>query len=124
MFSIARKNSSYDEDNKKVLVKDALNHKELLDFMKSIYQTEADIKNGVNFNTKEEISKVLALRDPKKILESGNRQAMYQYYMLCGGKVDMFGPPTLVEKIKDIQKSLKGKKTVGQKHLGKSSGIL
>jgi hypothetical protein len=97
------------EDNKKVLIKDALNRKNLAGFMKSIYQTEADIKNGINPNRKEEISKILALRDPKKILESGNRQAMYQYYKENGGKVDMFRHPTLVEKIKDIQKSLNGK---------------
>jgi hypothetical protein len=97
------------EDNKKVLIKDALNRKNLAGFMKSIYQTEADIKNGINPNRKEEISKILALRDPKKILESGNRQAMYQYYKENGGKVDMFRHPTLVEKIKDIQKSLDGK---------------
>ena len=35
--------------------------------MKSIYQTEADIKNGINPNRKEEISKILAKEILKKI---------------------------------------------------------
>ena len=97
------------EDHKKVLIKDALNHKNLAGFMKAIYQAEADIKKGINPNTQAEIDRILDLGDPKEILASGNRKAMYQYYKSQGGKVDMFRHLTLVEKVKEIQKSLKGK---------------
>ena len=97
------------EDHKRTLVKETFKVKNLSGFMKAIWKAEDSIKKGVNPNTKPEVEKVLALGDPKKILESGNREAMYQYYKAQGGKVDMFRHPTMVEKIKEIQKSLKGK---------------
>ena len=53
---------------------------------------------------------LLASGDPKKILASGNRQAMFQYFKEAGGKVGYFRHESLPEKIKQIQKDLKGKK--------------
>ena len=99
------------EDDKKVLIKDALNFKNLSGFMKEIYKVEQKIHKGINPNTKDkEIMNLLASGDPKKILASGNRQAMFQYFKEAGGKVGYFRHESLPEKIKQIQKDLKGKK--------------
>ena len=99
------------EDDKKVLIKDALSFKNLSGFMKEIYKVEQKIHKGINPNVKDkEIMELLASGDPKKILASGNRQAMFQYFKQAGGKVGYFRHESLPEKIKQIQKDLKGKK--------------
>ncbi|HAT59138.1 MAG TPA: hypothetical protein DCS60_00005, partial [Opitutae bacterium] len=98
------------EDDKKVLIKDALNPKNLGAFIKEIYKAERTKQKGINPNTQDEdVIRLLKNGDPSEILKSGNRIAQWQYFRAQGAKVGYFRHPSLPEKVREIQKNLKGK---------------
>ena len=98
------------EDDKKVLIKDALNPKNLGAFIKEIYKAERMKQKGINPNTQDaDVIRLLKNEDPSEILKSGNRIAQWQYFRAQGAKVGYFRHPSLPEKVRKIQKDLKGK---------------